>query len=61
MRPYQYIKLEEYPDVADIQSEGRKTAIGGKDYFRKKVSKRQARRYLKRQDRHKAKLCTEYY
>lgn len=58
MKPYKTIKLTEYPDVADIQNEGRKSSVGRipnkeheyKPYSRSKNRKR-IRRILKRIDK----------
>lgn len=37
MKPYQTIKFVEYPDVADIQQDGRKSSVGrlkvGEEYY----------------------------
>lgn len=57
MKPYQNRKLTEYPDVADITSEGRASHIGklkrGRGYCSSK-GKKAARRNLKRADRAKS-------
>jgi hypothetical protein len=58
MKPYKTIKLTEDPDVADIQSEGRKSSVGKlpaknheyRPYSRSKNRKR-IRRILKRKDK----------
>jgi hypothetical protein len=54
MRPYRNIKLTEYPDVGDIRSEGRRSAIGrihsDRGYCRP-VAKAVVRRALKKADR----------
>lgn len=54
MKPYKFRKLTEGPDIADIQAEGRHSRAGRfdeKSYTNPKA-KRQARRRLKRQDKH---------
>lgn len=60
MLPYKTIRLEEFPDVADIQRDGRASHIGRfaerngvdfKSYIRNASAKRSTRRYLKRLDR----------
>lgn len=56
MHPYKMIRLTECPDVADIQKEGRRSAIGKlkedkHGYFRKPIKKKIARRRLKRRNR----------
>jgi hypothetical protein len=57
MRPYRNTRLTEGPDVADIRCEGRRTGVGGKDYFKGRREKKAAnRRQLKRADRQKEKL-----
>lgn len=55
MKPYGLPSPAEYPDVVDIQSEGRKTSVGGKDYFRNKDVKRATRRLFKKGERMRAK------
>ena len=54
MRAYRNIRFIEGPDVADIQSQGRKSIVGrikrGRGYCAP-VSKAATRRYLKRVDR----------
>lgn len=50
MKPYKTLKLTEYPDVQDIISEGRRSAVGGKPYCSSK-KKKLIRRYLKRADK----------
>lgn len=64
MHPYEHKKLEEYPDVADIQEEARRSRVGRlptksgqyKSYTRNSRSKRAVRRSLKRADKAKLKL-----
>jgi hypothetical protein len=65
MRPYQHLRLEQFPDVADIQREGRASHVGKlreksgefKPYIRNAKARRAVRRLLKRRD--KAKTFTE--
>ena len=60
MKPYENKKLNEFPDVADIQEEGRKSSVGkisGKSgdtrpYSRSK-NRKATRRTLKRSDKAK--------
>ena len=59
MRPYRTIKLEEFPDIGDIQSEARASHVGRlperggdfKPYIRNKPKKASIRRMLKRSDK----------
>lgn len=57
MRPYQYKKLTEAPDVGDIREEGRASHVGklkrGRGYV-SSSTKKTVRRYLKRADKAKA-------
>lgn len=63
MRPYQNHRLEEWPDVADIQFEARASHVGKfrekcgvfKPYTRKARKRRAQRRFLKRQDRQRTR------
>lgn len=58
MRPYSHIKLTEFPDVKDIQSEGRHSSVGKfrekggdfKSYTRSADSRRATRRHLKKKN-----------
>jgi hypothetical protein len=54
MKAYANIRFEQYPDIADIKAEGRKSAVGrigrGRGYA-SGFSKAQTRRYLKRVNR----------
>ena len=61
MRPYRNYRLSETPDVHDIQTEGRRTAVGGKKrgYMKNKASKAVSRRSLKRSDKGKFRLDSE--
>ena len=62
MRPYRTIKLEEFPDVGDIQAEARASHVGRlpekggdfKPYIRNKAKKAATRRMLKRSDKARA-------
>jgi len=54
MRPYMHLRLEQFPDVADLKAEGRKTRVGrldGRSMFRRVSTKHANRRRLKRIDR----------
>jgi hypothetical protein len=57
MKPYQTIKLIEYPDIADIKSDGRKSSVGrvddGRDYhgYCRSKHKKISRRHMKRSDK----------
>lgn len=59
MKPYENISFIEFPDVADIQSQARKSSVGRfrrkggdyKGYIRRVNNKKQTRRYLKRKDK----------
>jgi hypothetical protein len=58
MRAYETYKFEEYPDVGDIQGDGRKSCVGrfrekGGDYkpYSKPNKRKVTRRYLKRADK----------
>ena len=59
MKPYKNIKLEEFPDVADIQFEARKSSVGSlrrksgefRGIVKNKLNKKQQRRYWKRRNR----------
>jgi hypothetical protein len=59
MKAYENIPWIEYPDVADIQSQARKSSVGRfrrkggdfKGYIRRVANKAQTRRYLKRKDK----------
>ena len=47
----------EEPDVADIHYYGRKSSVGGKDYWkRKRKAKATVRRYWKRKERQNNKI-----
>lgn len=66
MRPYQNIKLEEFPDVADIQEGGRKSSVGclqnKSGLYRSSIKsnkKKSTRRSLKRSDKQKVKFDEE--
>jgi hypothetical protein len=66
MRPYRHQRLEEYPDVADLKNEARKTGAGklrgkGGDYraYRDTKGRKQLRRSLKRADKAKDRLEDE--
>lgn len=62
MKAYETIKFEEFPDVADIQADGRKSSIGKfpskngeyKPYIRSS-NKKKVRRYLKHKDKMRMK------
>lgn len=62
MRPYKTIRLEEFPDIGDIQAEARASHVGRlpekggdfKPYTRNKAKRRAIRRSLKRGDRARA-------
>lgn len=54
VRAYRTIRFIEYPDVADIQSQARKSSVGRLDergYIRNTERKRAIRRMLKRRDK----------
>jgi hypothetical protein len=59
MRPYNNIRLNEFPDISDIQAEGRQSNVGRvytpegeyKSYTRNPDSRRAVRRALKRRDK----------
>ena len=54
MRAYSTYRLIEFPDVADIKNEARRSCVGRNDsrgYIRDKRRKRSIRRYIKRADR----------
>lgn len=53
MKPYKSLRLTTGPDIVDIKTEGRKTSVGGKDYFKNKDAKAKVRRSLKRGDKAK--------
>ena len=61
MKPYKTIRLEEFPDVGDITSEGRKSSVGklpGKSgeyrsYTRNPKIRKATRRSLKRSDKNR--------
>lgn len=62
MKPYEHRKLTEGPDVADIQDEGRRSAVGkfpkpSGDYtgYCSPAKKKTTRRALKRADKAKSK------
>ena len=63
MKPYKTKKLTECPDVADIKTEGRRSAVGqyaGKSgeyhgYTKSKTNKAAIRRNLKRADKARVK------
>lgn len=59
MKPYSTIRLEEWPDVDDIKTQGRNRSAGGKDYFKNKWYKKHVRRGLKRIN--KQRLDKEMY
>lgn len=62
MRPYKTIRLEEFPDIGDIQAEARASHVGRlpekggdfKPYTRNKAKRRAIRRSLKRGDKARA-------
>ena len=62
MRPYKTIRLEEFPDIGDIQAEARASHVGRlpekggdfKPYTRNKAKRRAIRRSLKRRDKARA-------
>lgn len=59
MRPYKYYKFAEYPDVMDIQRDGRKSRVGRLEgdestYGRNTERKKKIRRALKRRDKRKS-------
>lgn len=59
MRPYVTLKLEQWPDVADLKAEGRPRHLGslkGRSLFRRAAAKHRARRYLRRLDRRNLRL-----
>jgi hypothetical protein len=59
MKPYINHKIEEWPDVADIHAEARKTSVGGRPghgYIRNKKNKSIIRRNMKRADKAKNKI-----
>jgi hypothetical protein len=59
MKPYRTIKLIEFPDIADIQAQGRKSSVGRlpekggdfKPYVRSAKCRASARRALKKADK----------
>ncbi len=62
MRPYKTMRLEEFHDIGDIQSEARASHVGRlpekggdfKPYIRNKANKAATRRMLKRSDKARA-------
>lgn len=56
MRAYRTIRFVEFPDVADIKADARKSSVGRlagdeSTYSRNTASKRRVRRAMKRRDR----------
>jgi len=51
MRAYRTLRFGQHPDVADIQADGRKSSVGGKNYLRNTKRKAATRRTLKRRDK----------